>query len=186
MKVAKDSSAPGALELLRVFINTADLQNPERDELSNTQAATAWLQSHGLLGEADWLDPEEYEMVLEVREAFRRELLSHTREADPQEAWDALAYYADRAELGVRCAENPAQIALVAEGRGAQVVIGRLFATMYDAIRTGHWPRLKACRKESCLFAFYDRSKNASGAWCDMAICGNRVKAQRRRKREAG
>lgn len=186
MKAVKDNSAPGATELLRLFINTADFEHPEREQLRGPEAAARWLQAHGLLPGSDSLDVAGFEELLALREAFRLELLAHTGEGDPQVSWEGLAIHADRAQLGVRCAEQPREIELVALGGGSQLVAGRLFAIMYDAIRTGDWPRLKACRKESCLFAFYDRSKNASGAWCDMAICGNRAKAQRRRRRETG
>ena len=44
--------------------------------------------------------------------------------------------------------------------------------------------RLKIC--PNCGWLFLDRSRNRSRAWCDMAVCGNRVKASRhyRRNRE--
>jgi predicted RNA-binding Zn ribbon-like protein len=41
----------------------------------------------------------------------------------------------------------------------------------------GTWPRLKACPRTVCQWAFYDRSTNASATWCSMAICGGREKA---------
>ncbi len=47
----------------------------------------------------------------------------------------------------------------------------------------GNWPRLKVCREDTCAWAFYDRSKNRSGAWCSMAVCGNRTKARAYRAR---
>ena len=186
VKAPKDQTAPGSLDLMRLFINTVDLENAERrEELSDPGVSSAWLQAHGLLDESDALDPDEHERIIQLREAFRMELLAHNGEGDPDDAWEALSFYADWAELGVRCRETPGAIELIAEGRGAQRVAGRLFALMYDAIRSDQWPRLKACRKDTCLWAFYDHSKNGSGAWCDMAVCGNRVKAQRRRKRAA-
>ena len=40
----------------------------------------------------------------------------------------------------------------------------------------GSWSRLKACRNPECHWAFYDRSHAGRGAWCDMAVCGNRIK----------
>jgi len=46
--------------------------------------------------------------------------------------------------------------------------------------------RLKICG--NCGWLFIDRSRNRSRAWCDMAVCGNRVKASRhyrRKKKEA-
>ena len=44
--------------------------------------------------------------------------------------------------------------------------------------------RLKICA--NCGWLFLDRSKNRSRMWCDMAVCGNRVKASRhyRRRKE--
>jgi predicted RNA-binding Zn ribbon-like protein len=35
------------------------------------------------------------------------------------------------------------------------------------------------CQRDSCRWLFLDASKNLSRRWCDMKICGNRVKAQR-------
>jgi len=48
---------------------------------------------------------------------------------------------------------------------------------------------LKACPREVCGWAFYDRSPNNRATWCSMRVCGNRVKAgsyYRRRTREDG
>jgi predicted RNA-binding Zn ribbon-like protein len=45
--------------------------------------------------------------------------------------------------------------------------------------------RLKLCRNELCGSAFYDRSKNNSGVWHDVHVCGNaaNLRASRARKR---
>uniref|UniRef100_A0A7C1T0P3 Zinc finger CGNR domain-containing protein n=1 Tax=Agrobacterium albertimagni TaxID=147266 RepID=A0A7C1T0P3_9HYPH len=46
--------------------------------------------------------------------------------------------------------------------------------------------RMKICG--NCGWLFIDRSKNRSRTWCDMAVCGNRVKANRhyhRKKKES-
>jgi predicted RNA-binding Zn ribbon-like protein len=67
---------------------------------------------------------------------------------------------------------------------GFEGLRGAIASRVYNAVQNGEWRRLKACRKPTCLFAFFDKSKNGSGTWCDMAVCGNRVKAQRRRSRE--
>lgn len=42
--------------------------------------------------------------------------------------------------------------------------------------------RMKICG--NCGWLFLDRSKNRSRTWCDMAVCGNRVKASRHYKRK--
>ena len=62
--------------------------------------------------------------------------------------------------------------------------VASMLALVYDALGEGTWQRMRACRKSSCKFAYYDRSKNGSRAWCSMAVCGNREKAQRRRSRD--
>ena len=64
------------------------------------------------------------------------------------------------------------------EGAGASVLIA-----MRAAMAAGTWSRIKICRNPACLWAFYDRSKNRSGVWCEMAACGNRMKARRFRRR---
>ena len=38
---------------------------------------------------------------------------------------------------------------------------------------------LRACEKPDCRWLFLDTSKNRSRRWCDMKICGNRMKARR-------
>jgi predicted RNA-binding Zn ribbon-like protein len=42
---------------------------------------------------------------------------------------------------------------------------------------------LKGCRQ--CGYAFFDRSKNRSAAWCAMSICGNRTKNRAYRRRRS-
>jgi predicted RNA-binding Zn ribbon-like protein len=54
-----------------------------------------------------------------------------------------------------------------------------------EAMADGSWPRLKACRSDTCQFAFIDTARNRSRQWCDMAVCGNRAKARRFRSRHA-
>jgi predicted RNA-binding Zn ribbon-like protein len=62
-------------------------------------------------------------------------------------------------------------------------------ATAHSALRLladTEISRMKICG--NCGWLFIDRSKNRSRTWCDMAVCGNRVKANRhyhRRKKEA-
>jgi predicted RNA-binding Zn ribbon-like protein len=49
----------------------------------------------------------------------------------------------------------------------------------------GTWGRLKACRNEACRWIFYDASKNRSGRWCDMQLCGARHKMRAYRGRKS-
>lgn len=39
--------------------------------------------------------------------------------------------------------------------------------------------RLRACDSPDCRWLFLDTSKNHARRWCDMKLCGNRMKARR-------
>ena len=73
------------------------------------------------------------------------------------------------------------QMRLESHAAGLIGALGRLVAAAFTAQIEGTWQRLKACRR--CQWAFYDHSKNRSGRWCVMSICGNRMKAQAYRSR---
>ena len=175
-------SAPGRLENLRQFVNSLDLDHPERDPLASPVQAQTWLGNHGLA--SGMLTDQEAAEIRDLREALRSELLAHAGEEPDADTWTALA--TKLAGSGLRITFQPeGGVSLEpAAARGAEGVRGAIATLIYEAVQSGKWRRLKACRKHTCQFAFYDRSKNGSGAWCDMAVCGNRVKAQRRRDRD--
>lgn len=63
-------------------------------------------------------------------------------------------------------------------------LVASLLAIIARAQADGTWERMKACRAEDCRWAFYDRSRNRSRAWCSMRECGNRAKARSYRARQ--
>jgi len=64
--------------------------------------------------------------------------------------------------------------------------IGELLISVTASMAAGTWPRLKVCANEECQRAFFDASRNRSGRWCSMAVCGNRMKGRSYRQRHAG
>jgi predicted RNA-binding Zn ribbon-like protein len=76
--------------------------------------------------------------------------------------------------------------ALKAVEGGLDHALARLFAIIECASYEGTWWRMKICDADDCEWAFYDHTKNRSGAWCSMESCGNRAKgrAYRERRRE--
>jgi predicted RNA-binding Zn ribbon-like protein len=44
-------------------------------------------------------------------------------------------------------------------------------------------PRIRTCGNPLCRWLFVDRSRNGSRIWCEMAVCGNRMKVGRHRLR---
>ena len=39
--------------------------------------------------------------------------------------------------------------------------------------------RVRVCEAPDCVWLFWDTSKNRTRRWCDMKVCGNRMKARR-------
>jgi predicted RNA-binding Zn ribbon-like protein len=112
----------------------------------------------------------------EIREAIRVLLRANNGiAADVATASATLERAARRADLRV----SFAGAALVFESTD------RILAAVAEAMADGSWPRLKACRSDTCQFAFIDTARNRSRQWCDMAVCGNREKARRFRSAHA-
>ena len=168
--------APGSLELVRRFVNTIELPDGP-DELDSVEKARAWLLSQGL---APVKDQAHLALLREFRETLRELLFANNGEGDAPLAWERLRPFLASTRLGL--AVNPSfGLELSPQDKGP---IASLLAIVYESQLLGAWRRLRACRKSSCRFAYYDHTKNASRAWCSMATCGNQAKAQRRRLRQ--
>ena len=76
-----------------------------------------------------------------------------------------------RAELG-----DDGEVHLAADGDSLRDRLVNLLLIIRDAQRDGSWALLKACANDECQWAFYDKSRNHGGTWCDMATCGNKLK----------
>lgn len=172
-----DETAPGELELVRTFINTLNLG--KSDALITPELLRAWLAERGLVDADAPVDAGALARAVDVREALRALIASG---GDPVASADATARLdraAERLPLCVRF--DGADTRLVPIEAGVDGAISRLLGIVHDAIRTGTWQRMKTCSDVTCVWAFFDHSKNRSGVWCDMASCGNRNKARRRR-----
>jgi predicted RNA-binding Zn ribbon-like protein len=176
------STAPGELELVREFLNTAD--GAGADDFVSPAELVAWLSERSLLGSGVSADEHDLERSRELREALRELCLANSSGELDAAAPPVLDAAAQRAGLRLRFgADGEAKIAPSAEG--VDEAHGRLLAIVAESMRAGTWERLKACRCEKCRWAFFDASKNHSRVWCSMEICGNRAKAQSFRERHA-
>jgi predicted RNA-binding Zn ribbon-like protein len=178
--------APGRLEVVRAFVNSRDLEEGS-EQLDSPAALSAWLAERELLGdEPVRVSGADLERAIALREGLRELLLAHHggHEADASAA-PIVEEAARRARLEVRFA--PDGVARLEPARGGvDGALGRLLAIVAAAQADGKWERLKACPWETCHWAFYDHSRNRSGVWCNMAVCGNRAKAQAFRQRRRG
>jgi predicted RNA-binding Zn ribbon-like protein len=179
--------APGALETVRSFVNTLDVDDAIEEKLARPGDLSRWLAEHGLLGEAASVrvGGDDLRHAVELREALRTHLLAHHgRPLDPAAA-AVLDRAAVRARLTLRFTGDE-QTALEPAAGGVDGALGRLLAIVKGAIDDGTWPRLKVCPADNCQWAFYDTSRNRSAVWCDMRVCGNRAKVRGYRERHAG
>jgi predicted RNA-binding Zn ribbon-like protein len=178
-------AAPGDLNHIRRFVNTIDLEDGS-DEITEPEALRDWLAERDLIDRGAELTPADVRQARELREALRKMLLANNGDPVDPAAVDTICDAAKRAELQVRV-DAEGQARLVPVRTGIEGAIGRLLAIVFRAQAEGTWPRLKACAyHDRCEWAFYDWSKNRSGTWCDMAVCGNRAKAQAYRERRRG
>jgi predicted RNA-binding Zn ribbon-like protein len=182
--MSKQQQAPGDLELVRAFVNTVDTEEGE-ERLQSGSALATWLTEHGLAGDGLHATSRELANAVELREALRAILLSHnTGSPAPAAAVTALDAAACRGRLRLRFDER-ATATLESQAGGVDGALGQLLAIVHAAMAQGTWKRLKACREHACEWAFYDHTKNHSGAWCNMGVCGNRAKARAYRERRA-
>lgn len=174
--------APGDLEVIRAFVNTLDVEDAD-DQLAAPEALVAWLAERDLVDSGVKATRAELRRALELREAFREVLLGHHGgyEVDP-EALRTLDAASRRARVEVRFAADGVARAQPARG-GVDGALGRMLAIVAHAQSDGTWERLKSCPADDCRWAFYDRSRNRSAVWCNMAVCGNRAKVRSYRER---
>jgi predicted RNA-binding Zn ribbon-like protein len=176
--------APGALALVQAFVNTADLEEGW-DILADPAGLRDWLVERGLLEPTALLTDAELAQAVGVREAIRALLFANNGSGDDASAVALLNRAAVGAPVVVRFAAD-GQPQAVPAGGGFAGAIARLLGIILAAHIDGTWPRLKACRNDVCRWAFYDTSKNQSGHWCTMAICGSRRKTRAYRERRRG
>lgn len=60
----------------------------------------------------------------------------------------------------------------------------KLASAALDLLTSEELNKLSACSNPECRWLFLDRSKNKGRRWCDMRLCGNRIKARRYRGRQ--
>ena len=182
MVMTKQQEAPGELEHVRAFVNTIDLEEGT-EELSGRDELAGWLVHHELAPAGLVATSPDVEHAVGLREALRAVLVAHNADGFVHgDVGAALDRAAARSELRLRF-DKTGSGTLEPEAGGVDGALGRMLAIVHRSAADGTWSRLKACRDETCEWAFYDHTKNRSGAWCNMAVCGNRAKARAYRER---
>lgn len=167
--------APGPLRVVQALVNT--VERPDGlDRLADAADARAWLVDHHLLAPDAALTDADLDLVRRVREALRSLLVHNAGGPLPTES--ALAPLRDIAAAGTvrACLADVGQVQLATTGDSVRDRLVDLLLMVRDAQRDGTWPLLKACANDECQWAFYDKSRNHGGTWCEMSVCGNKLK----------
>src|SRR5436190_2569670 len=175
--------APAELELVRRFVNSHAVDE-HRDRLDSPEALRGWLADHDLMDGSEPVSEGDLRRALDVRVGLRALLLANNGEELDRSAIERLDRAASRAGLRPRF-EPGADPVLEPDARGVDGALAWLLGIVTGAVADGTWQRLKVCLDETCLWAFYDRSKNRSKRWCKMEVCGNAAKARAYRQRQA-
>jgi predicted RNA-binding Zn ribbon-like protein len=172
------------LELVQDFVNSAELEE-QRDDLGDARGLVQWLASHGLAGPRARARESDVVAARAVREALRELLRANNGIAvDEAAAAATLDAAGRRAGLGVRFDAEGA-VHFVPRETGVRGALGVVLAAAAEAMADGSWQLLKACRSDTCRWAFVDHARNHSRQWCSMSVCGNRQKARMFRQRRA-
>lgn len=169
------------LRRLQAFVNTADLEGG-KDAIGVRARASAWLKQSGLADHLPRLSVRDHERLLQIREALRR--LGAANNGAALDATELRNLNALLASVRlVPSLSTDARVLVGGRGGGVDAALGRLLGTVARASADGSWARMKACRMHSCGWLFWDASRNRSGTWCTMSICGSRQKSRAYRAR---
>jgi hypothetical protein len=178
------AAAPPGLALVQNLLNTRDVGGKVPDLLASPNSAGDWLMAElarhpaETSGGVDRFDPTQTDLD-RLRE-LRREVtaLLHGADAVPRE-------HTVSASLVIT---PGGEVRLDPVGTGWRRFSSAVWAEVFLAQQNDTWRRLKLCRNAPCSSAFYDRSKNNSGVWHDVKMCGNaaNLRASRARRRAAG
>lgn len=176
--------APMPLVVVQAFVNTFEADTGT-DLLRESESAQNWMAAAGLVEAGDAMDSEELRLARQVRESVRALLAVNAGAPPPSERdLEPLTTLARRCQPHVRIDPNGGVSLETKPGLGLQGACFRLLLIIRDAQLDHTWHRLKVCANDECGWAFYDRSHSRRGKWCDMAVCGNRMKNRSLRTRQ--
>jgi predicted RNA-binding Zn ribbon-like protein len=168
--------APEPLRLVQRFLNSVDIEDGE-EAFDGPSGVRQWLAAVGLPGSRSPLSDTDVARVVELREAIRDVLEGRTHGAPSELALRQFDRAARQLPLRVRASADGIGLA-PGRSAGLAAALGRILGVLAQAAADGTLDRLKVCSNDVCRWAYFDASRNRSGRWCTMAICGNRIKSR--------
>jgi predicted RNA-binding Zn ribbon-like protein len=175
--------APGELIILQGFVNTLDIEKGV-DEIGTKELLKSWLIRHGLIQKSTNLSSKNLKTAISLREALRTLLLANNGKRIQPGLLNQINALVSQFKLEVSF-NKEGMLTLLPNNHGFPGVCELIIIILEKSISEGTWSRMKACTESNCKWAFYDNSKNHSGRWCSMSVCGSRDKARAYRRRRS-
>ena len=152
----------------------------------------AWLAQVGVDpapgSRADQVDPDELlARARALRTLARRLLVERAQSSADTDIASLNTFLQDHPTTPhlSRDADGNLVLARVAHGEGTAAVLGPLAESVARFLVEADFSLVKKCEHPDCILWFYDRARGGRRRWCSMAVCGNRHKVARFRKRAA-
>jgi predicted RNA-binding Zn ribbon-like protein len=178
--VDPDRPAPGRLELVRHVLNSDDRfhQVDHADDVGALDRYLAHVRpTHRVAHE------EDLQTFRSFRDATRALLLApspHVRTTfNEMAARHPVTVRIEEQDLACLRTAGPA------EPRPIDALVGAALEAVHEAVLTGTWSRLHACRRFECGWIYYDSTPRNSMRWCTTDPCGNVMKTRAYRARRA-
>jgi predicted RNA-binding Zn ribbon-like protein len=120
--------------------------------------------------------------VKDLREAAAETVYSMMDDRTPPAgAIKKLNHHIETAQAAQRLRWSRSRFELSWQGgeTDAQLPVWLLAQSACELLTTDAVEKIRACANPECRWLFLDTSKNHMRRWCDMALCGNRMKARR-------
>lgn len=169
------SAAPSGLALVQELVNTGAAGN---DLFGDIADARAWVEtavnSYAQAAHRDRLEVSVGAADLDALRALRTDIFRMINGSSGGDVPKSVT-------LGFSVADGG--VDLHPRGDGWRAIAAAVYLECFIAQRTDTWRRLKTCRNLRCGAAFYDQSKNNSGVWHDVKVCGNAANLRKSRER---
>jgi predicted RNA-binding Zn ribbon-like protein len=190
-------------ELCLDFINTLDNRPvPERRQelVQSYSALLDWAVQAGALSPARRRvleseaesRPKDAEAVrakaVELRECLYRMVtaIARNRRASEDDRRTFNAFLGEAlSHLELRPARKGFRLELQGDPPRLDSVLWPIVRSASDLLTGDDLKYIRECADDTCRWMFVDRSKNHSRRWCNMKVCGNRIKARKFYRRQA-
>jgi len=121
----------------------------------------------------------------ELREAMAEVFYAQVDGLEPSDAsLRTLEQFFKAARLNQKLCWKDSRVAWAEMESEAELPLWLLSLATSDLMTSEAIHKLRACDVPDCRWLFLDTSKNHARRWCDMKICGNRMKARRFKARQ--